>query len=294
MSMEIPVICARDLTKRYGGIEALKGLSFVVPGRTVYALLGRNGAGKTTTLRILLGLCRPTSGSAQVFGLDARAERVRILRRCGFVSESKSLYSWMTAEDLMRFMRGFYDTWSDEAAVQYVRRLEIPTKVRWADLSRGNQTKVYVLLALAQSPEILFLDEPTSGLDPVTAEDLLEILREECHSRGRTVIFSSHQLDEVERLADRIAIIHRGRLILEASLADIQNHFRIATIAGKALPAGTQAVLAQFVEGETIKVILAHSAEAVLTQLRQRGVRLIRVDSISLRELFLRLVAREE
>lgn len=178
--------------------------------------------------------------------------------------------------------------------MQYVRRLEIPTKVPWAKLSHGNQTKVYVLLALAQSPEVLFLDEPTSGLDPVIAEELLDILREECHSRGRTVVFSSHQLDEVERLAERIAIIHRGRLILETSLAEIRSHFRIATIAGKALPAGSAAVLAQYVEGQLMKVVLGNSSDTVLTQLQQGGVDVIHIDNISLRELFLRLVNREE
>ena len=176
----------RDLVKRYGSIAAVDGLSLSVPRGAVYALVGRNGSGKTTTIRMLLDLARPDAGTARVLGMDVHAERVKVLERVGYVSDRPLLSGW-TGEQLVRFNRGFYPRWSDELVARYVRVFDIPMKQKFRNLSRGNQTKMWLLLALAQQPEVLVLDEPTAGLDPVVTDQLLRVLVEDVAAEGRTV-----------------------------------------------------------------------------------------------------------
>lgn len=143
--MSDPAIATTDLTKTYGDVLAVRELNLRVPRGAIYGFLGRNGAGKTTTIKMVLGLARPTSGSARVLGMEAGKERVAILERTTFVSEKKTLYPSLTATELVRFSRGFYPTWSDEAVQKCVQRLEIPMKQKFAKLSNGNQTKVSLL-----------------------------------------------------------------------------------------------------------------------------------------------------
>jgi ABC-2 type transport system ATP-binding protein len=203
-------IDSKVLTKTYGSIRAVGGINLSVPRGAIYGFLGRNGAGKTTTIKMLLGLTRPTSGAAHVFGMDVSAERMAILQRTAFVSEKKTLYPSLTATELVRFSRGFYPTWSDSAAEEYARLLEIPMKQRFEKLSNGNQTKVWLLLALSQGADLLILDEPTTALDPVSVDQLLHVLAEDGLDRGCTIFFSSHQLEEVERVAEYVGATSRA------------------------------------------------------------------------------------
>ena len=172
-------IDSKNLTKAYGSIRAVDGINLSVPRGAIYGFLGRNGAGKTTTIKMLLGLTRPTSGAAHVFGMDVATERMGILQRTAFVSEKKTLYPSMTPSELVRFSRGFYPTWSDSAVEKYARLLEIPMKQRFEKLSNGNQTKVWLLLALSQGADLLILDEPTTALDPVSVDQLSHVLAED-------------------------------------------------------------------------------------------------------------------
>jgi ABC-2 type transport system ATP-binding protein len=180
-------ICTQALKKTYGGIHAVSGINLNVPRGAIYGFLGRNGAGKTTTIKMLLGLARPTAGSAHVLGMDVSAERLSILKHTAFVSEKKTLYPSLTASELVRFSRGFYPTWSDSAVEKCARLLEIPMKQRFEKLSNGNQTKVWLLLALAQGADLLILDEPTSALDPVSVDQLLHVLTDDGLDRGCTI-----------------------------------------------------------------------------------------------------------
>jgi ABC-2 type transport system ATP-binding protein len=204
----------KDLAKTYGGIRAVSGINLTVPRGSIYGFLGRNGAGKTTTIKMLLGLVRPTAGSARVLGMDARSEHVAILQRTAFVSEKKTLYPSLTPSELVRFNRGFYPTWSDSAVEKYARLLEIPMKQRFEKLSNGNQTKVWLLLALCQGADLLILDEPTTALDPITVDQLMHVLAEDALDRGCTIFFSSHQLEEVERIAEYAGFIDHGKLLM--------------------------------------------------------------------------------
>jgi len=283
------------LVKHYPQVRAVDGLDLRVPRGSVYGFLGRNGAGKTTTIKLLLGLTRPTAGSARVLGLDPRRDLVGILERTGCVSETKKLYEWMTPAELLRFTRSFYRTWSDPAAEKYVRRLEIPLHQPFKKLSLGNRTKVYLLLALAQRADLLILDEPTSGLDPVIVDELLHVLAEDHLAEGGTAFLSSHQLSEVEQIADWVGIIEQGKLLLEARLEDIKNEFRLITAAGEGLPAvGPPQVVSSTQAGAFWKYVVARDAEAFAARLRQQGATITDVSPLNLRQIFLELTRKEE
>jgi len=288
-------IASKDLVKTYGGIRAVGGINLTVPRGAIYGFLGRNGAGKTTTIKMLLGLTRPTAGAAHVFGMDVSAERMSILRRTAFVSEKKALYPSLTASELVRFSRGFYPMWSDSAVEKYARLLEIPMKQSFEKLSNGNQTKVWLLLALSQGADLLILDEPTTALDPVSVDQLLHVLAEDGQDRGCTIFFSSHQLEEVERIAEYAGVIDRGKLLMESRLDDIKSEFRLITAAGNALPAQTSTqVLSVAVEGNFYRYVVTKDAESFAAGLSQNGASVTNIAPLSLREIFLQLVRKEQ
>jgi ABC-2 type transport system ATP-binding protein len=288
-------IASKGLAKTYGSIQAVNGINLRVPRGAIYGFLGRNGAGKTTTIKMLLGLTRPTSGAAQVFGMDVSRERMATLQRTAFVSEKKTLYPSLTPTELVRFSRGFYPTWSDSAAEKYARLLEIPMKQRFEKLSNGNQTKVWLLLALSQGADLLILDEPTSALDPVSVDQLLHVLAEDGLDRGSTAFFSSHQLEEVERIAEYAGIIDQGKLLLESRLDDIKSEFRLITAAGNALPTQTSPqVLSVVTEGNFYRYVVTKDADSFASGLSQNGAMITNVATLSLREIFLQLVRKEQ
>jgi ABC-2 type transport system ATP-binding protein len=283
------------LVKTYPGVTAVDGLSLNVPRGVAYGFLGRNGAGKTTTIRILLGLARPTEGRARVLGFSTGREQVAILERTAFVSESKNLYGGLTPRELVRFTRGFYPKWSEQAVTKYSRLFEIPMDRPFSKLSQGNRTKVYLLLALSQGADLLILDEPGMGLDPVVVDELLRVLVEDVVGEGRTVFISSHQLSDVEQIADWVGLIDHGKLLLEARLDDIKSQFRLVTVAGSALPQ-TKSPEALWVasEGNFHKYLVKNNADAFAAELSRQGATIAQVSPLGLREIFLALVRKEE
>jgi ABC-2 type transport system ATP-binding protein len=290
-----PAMETKDLTKTYGSLRAVGGINLTVPRGAIYGFLGRNGAGKTTTIKMLLGLARPTSGTAHVFGMDVSAERMTVLQRTAFVSEKKTLYPSLTAAELVRFSRGFYPTWSDSSVEKYARLLEIPMKQRFEKLSNGNQTKVWLLLALSQGADLLILDEPTTALDPVSVDQLLHVLAEDGLDRGCTIFFSSHQLEEVERVAEYVGIIDQGKLLMESRLDDVKSEFRLITAAGNSLAAQTSPqILSVAVEGNFYRYVVTKDADGFAAGLSQNGATITNIAPLSLREIFLQLVRKEQ
>ena len=283
------------LVRIYSKLRAVDELSLNVPRGGIYGFLGRNGAGKTTTIRILLGLARPTAGGATVLGFAIGREQVAILERTGYVSETKILYGGLTARELVRFTRGFYPNWSSEAVAKYTRTFEIPMDRPFAKLSLGNRTKVCLLLALAQKADLLILDEPTSGLDPVGVDEFQRVVAEDLAGEGRTVLISSHQLADIERIADWVGLIDHGRLLLEARLDDIKSQFRLITAAGTGLPQGKSAdIVSVNSDGDFCKYVVRNNAEAFAAELRNQGATVTDVSPLGLREIFLELVRKEE
>jgi ABC-2 type transport system ATP-binding protein len=293
--MSDEAIAVQGLEKRYGELTAVNGLDLRVPRGAVYGFLGRNGAGKTTTIKMLLGLARPTAGQARVLGFDFQRDRLEILRRVAFVGENKVLYENLTPAEMLRFVRPFYSSWSDAAAENCTRRLDIPMQKRFKNLSKGNRAKVWMLLALAQGAELLLLDEPTAGLDPFMNDTLLKLLSEYAAEGGRTVFFSSHHLAEVEQICDWVGIVDEGRMLLEARLEDLREHYRLVTAAGNNLPeANAAGVVAASRNGRFSRFLLARDAETFAAGLRANGAAITEVTPLSLREVFLELVRKEE
>ena len=295
--MSESAISTEGLSKSFGAQAAVSDLSLKIQPGAVYGFLGRNGAGKTTTMRMLLGLVRPTKGSARVLGLDPmkEPELLRIRERVVFVPQRKQLYGWATPAELVRMNKAYFPGWSDDAAAQLAKRLEIPMKMAFKKLSIGNQSKVALLLALAQGAEILILDEPTAGLDPVMVDEILRTLIEDHVSQGRTIFVSSHHLGEVEQICDWVGILEEGRLLLESRLEEIRQEFRLVIASGEGLPA-TQSmdVVSAMTDGRFRRYVVVREAERFAAELRGQGATILEISPLGLRELFLHLVRKEE
>ena len=217
-----PVIEVSELTRRYGARTALSSVSLSMPRGSVYGLVGANGAGKTTLIRHLLGLLRAESGSVRVFGLDPVADPVGVLSRIGYLSEENDLPGWMRVDELIRYSRAFYPAWDDRYADELRQTFALDPRATIKSLSKGQKARAGLLIALAYRPELLVLDEPSSGLDPIVRRDILGAVLRTIADEGRTVLFSSHLLDEVEQVADHVTMINAGRIALSASMDEIK------------------------------------------------------------------------
>jgi ABC-2 type transport system ATP-binding protein len=293
-------IHTRSLVKTFGlgrkQIRAVDGLSLNVPEGSVYGLLGRNSAGKTTTIRMAMGLARPTSGTIDVFGLNPTRdpERVRVLRQVGYVPEDKMLAS-LSPRKLLELNRSFYpDTWSDDMARKVVKRLGLPLDTSYMKLSLGDKTKSALAAAFAQRSKLLILDEPTTGLDPIALDELLRLLVEDCTAEGRTIFLSSHQLAEIEQIADHIGIMDRGRILLEGPLDDIRANFHRFTVTGAALPAGGTAILSTTPYAHATRYIIQRDPESFSHELTCNGATILESNPMSLNEIFLELCRTAE
>lgn len=224
------VVEIRDLSRNFNQKRALQGVSLVIPRGGVFGLIGSNGAGKTTLIKHLLGSHHAQSGSVRVFGLDPVEHPVEVLGRIGYMSEDRDVPNWMRVSELLSFTRAFYPNWDRSYAEELRQLFDLDPAARIRDLSRGQTARVCLLLALAHRPELLVLDEPSSGLDPVVRRDILAAIVRTIAEEGRTVVFSSHLLDEVERLADRIAILHEGQIVLEDQLDAVRESFCRVTL----------------------------------------------------------------
>ncbi|QEH33582.1 Daunorubicin/doxorubicin resistance ATP-binding protein DrrA [Aquisphaera giovannonii] len=224
------VVSIAGLSRRFGRKLALDSVDLQVPRGVVFGLVGENGAGKTTLIRHMLGLYRCQAGSVRVFGRDPVAEPVEVLRRVGYLSEDRDLPEWMTVAEVLRYLRAFYPSWDDGFAEDLRRQFELDPKARVKTLSQGQRARTALLAAIAYRPELLVLDEPSTGLDPIVRRDILTAIVRTIAEEGRTVLFSSHLLDEVERMADWIAMMDRGRIVLRGPLADVKGAHRRLTL----------------------------------------------------------------
>jgi ABC-2 type transport system ATP-binding protein len=219
--MSAPVIEITGLSRRFGSKIALDGVNLTF-GRGVFGLVGANGAGKTTLIKHVLGLLRAESGSVRVFGLDPVADPVGVLSQIGYLSEEADLPGWMRVDELMRYTRAFYPAWDDDYADSLRDRFELSPSAKIGSLSKGQKARTGLLAALAHRPRLLVLDEPSSGLDPIVRRDILGAVLRTIADEGRTVLFSSHLLDEVEQVADHVTMIKQGRIIESAPLAELK------------------------------------------------------------------------
>ena len=226
MNTTQPAIQIEGVTRQFASKRALDNVSLTVPRGMVFGLVGENGAGKTTLIKHILGLLRAQSGSVRVFGLDPVADPAQVLSQIGYLSENRDLPPWMRVDELLRYTRAFYKSWDAKYAEELRAQFALENSGRVKNLSRGETARAGLLLALAHRPPLLVLDEPSSGLDPVVRRDILEAIIRTVAEEGRTVLFSSHLLEEVERVSDHLAMMHNGRLVLCGPLEDIKHSYR--------------------------------------------------------------------
>jgi ABC-2 type transport system ATP-binding protein len=225
-SSSTAVISIAALARRFGTKQALENVNLFVPRGSVFGLVGENGAGKTTLIKHILGLLKAQTGSVRVFNLDPVADPVSVLSRIGYLSEQRDLPGWMRVDELLNYTRAFYPTWDANYAEELRAQFGLDPTARVKNLSQGQQAKAGLTLALAFRPELLLLDEPSSGLDPIVRRDILEAIIRTVADEGRTVFFSSHLLDEIERMSDQIAMIRNGRIVLAGRLDDLKQAHR--------------------------------------------------------------------
>lgn len=278
------------LSKRFKATEALKDVTLDVPEGSVFALLGENGAGKTTAIRIMLGLERPDSGHARVLGYDSASEDLDIRRRVGYVPETPDLYDWMTVRQIGWYAAGFYPPGYWDRFARMAEEFQLAPKAKIKNLSKGMRAKVSLSLALSHDPDLLILDEPTAGLDAMVRREFLESMVQRA-ADGRTVFLSSHQINEVERVAEYVALIRQGDLVLVERLDALKQRCRMIsmTLAGEAiepqLPEGR--IIDCLQEGRRLRWVVTDMPDARIGEIsNQHGVESVDVHRPNLEEIF--------
>jgi ABC-2 type transport system ATP-binding protein len=286
------IVETRGLRKVFAGRPAVDGLDLRVEAGSIFGFLGRNGAGKTTTIRLLLGFLRPAGGEAKMFGekVTGPGGPAELRRRIGFVSESKHLYPYMTVEQMIRFTRPFFPGWRDDMERRYLEIFDLPLRRKISALSKGMRTGLALLLAISHGAELLILDEPTDGLDPAVTDTLLRELVALPVSEGTTIFFSSHQLAEVEQIADHVAIIERGRTVVSGALDDLKLQYQRLRVVFQGEPApvswpeGAESVRQ---EGRTVSILARSNVEAIVRQANTLSGASVERYPVSLKEIFL-------
>jgi ABC-2 type transport system ATP-binding protein len=283
------VVEVSGLSRRFGQQQALADVTLSVPRGCVFGLVGENGAGKSTLVKHLLGLWRAETGTVRVFGRDPVQEPAAVLSRIGYLSEQPDLPDWMRVEELLRYSQAFYPRWDAVYAAQLLERFALERDARIRTLSKGQRARLGLIAAEAHRPDLLILDEPSSGLDPIVRRDILETIIRTIADEGRTIIFSSHLLDEIERVSDYVAMLYRGRLRFCAPLSDIRaRHRRLVLKFEAAQPEPLRVPGAVSVHGAGREwTIICDAARTHAPALVQHlGASVLEEDEASLEEIF--------
>lgn len=295
MNSDRAIMSVRGLRKRFGPTNAVNGVDFTVPRGCTCGFLGRNGAGKTTTIKMLLGMTHPDGGEGRIFDepIGAEAASVRIRQRTGFVSEVKEFYPFMTVRQMIDFSRAFYPQWQNRWEQRCLKDYELPLGQKTGKLSKGTRSKLALLLAFSCGADLLILDEPSEGLDPVAVETFLEHLVA-LATEGRTVFFSSHQLDEVERVCDRICLVDQGKVVLESDLDELKTRMKKVSLTFP--DAAPEAIFDELpvkrlkLRGRSASLLVDGDAEALEERARAAGATCIEYAPVNLKEIFLETV----
>lgn len=293
--MEQAVVEVSGLSRSFGHKTALDNVSFSAAAGQVYGLVGSNGAGKTTLLKHLLGLLRATSGSVRVFGLDPVRDPVGVLSRTGYLSEEHELPEWMRIDELMRYTQAYHPTWDDAYARELLETFALDPAKKIKELSKGMRAQAGLIAAVAHRPQLLILDEPSSGLDAVVRRDILDAVVRAVADDGRTVIFSSHLLDEVERMSDHVTLIDQGRVALSGVLDDVRGAYlrsRVRFADHFDRPPVLETALTVEGGGRSWSVIHSGSLEQFQHSVLARGGEVVESRGATLEEIFLARAGR--
>jgi ABC-2 type transport system ATP-binding protein len=233
------VIATESLTRRFGRLDAVNHLTLHVPAGSIFGLLGPNGAGKTTTLKLLMNIIRPTSGRAEVLGVDSQRLGPAEFAQIGYVSENQRMPDWMTVRQLLAYCKPFYPAWDDRLGTRLIEVMALPLDRKIRHLSRGMRMKTALVSSLAYRPKLLILDEPFSGLDPLMRDEFVQGVLELAGEGGWSVVISSHDLEEIERLIDWVGYLRDGQLAFSESITGLQARFRYIDVSVPTAPSGT-------------------------------------------------------
>ncbi len=285
-------ISVEHLTKRFGDFTALDDVSFDVPSGSVFGLLGPNGAGKTTTFKCMLGLATPSSGTVR---FDGKPLTPQTFETVACVAERSALYEWMSVREHLDMQRRAFSRFNPERAAELTELFMLEPRRRVRNLSKGMRTALSVVLAFSIEPEIMVLDEPTSGLDPLHQRSVLKLMIDAA-ARGRTIVFSSHQIGQVEHAADHIAVLQRGKVILSGPVDGLKGGLKIvdAVFASDDISTGGldgDASVSRIEQtGRIVRVTVRGDGAAVAAQLSALGAQSVRIDDLNLEDIFLNAV----
>ena len=291
------IIEFENLIKRFKGTKAVDGLNLQIPEGRILAFLGPNGAGKTTTIKTMLNLHQPNGGMARVMGVDSRKLRASHFRSIGYVSENQQMPDWMSVGQFINYCKPMYPTWDDAFCKRLLEQFALPLDKKLKNLSRGMRMKAALLSSLVYRPKLVVLDEPFSGLDPLVRDEFIRGMLELTEQEGWTVFISSHDIDEVERLCDTIAVIDEGRLRLNESVDELQSRFRRVELQCAETIEAPESIPSSWthleVLGRTAKFTSEsfESEDALRKELDSKfsAVERLRVSPLSLREIFISL-----
>jgi ABC-2 type transport system ATP-binding protein len=283
------------VTRRFGRRTAVDRLDLAVEPGTVLGLVGRNGAGKTTSLRLALGTLFPDEGRIRVLGLDPAQRPMEVRTRVSLLAEETHLYPWMTVGEILDFAAALHPGWDAELGRSLAGRLDLDYEQLVRTLSRGTRAKVALVLAVACRPELLLLDDPTAGLDPLVRREVLENLLETVPAEGGAVVYASHLIHDVERVADRVAFLDEGRLHLEGSLEKIKATVRrVTAVFEDAVPEGVElpGQIDAVRDGRVLSVVARCGPEELTARARELGAHEVEVSPLSLEEIVVACLKR--
>jgi len=278
------------LTKKFGSTTAVDNLSLRVEPGSTFGLIGPNGAGKSTIMKMLMGMLRPTSGTASVLGTNVFSDPLTVKQRVGYVPETHHIDRWMRVSEAIGFCRSAFKQWNDKTCQELLDRFELDPQKKVKQLSKGMLGKLSLTLAVSHEPELLLLDEPMAGLDPLAREEFLDgVLRTICE-RGQTVIISTHSLDDVQRLADTVGILYEGRLLMHRNVEELlttTKRIRATVVGGCPPDELPENIIWQRVQGREWLATIGDFTPEVVQQIRaQEGVENVEVIDLGLEDLF--------
>lgn len=286
-----PVIEIKNLTRRYGKLDAVNGLSLSVkPGRC-YGFFGRNGAGKTTTIKCLLNLLRPTGGSVSVFGLNPQQDEVKVKSRLAYVPDAVAFYPWMTVRDTLNYLASFRTHWNRDTEADLLSRFGLNESQKTSALSKGQRTQLALISAIAPEPELLVLDEPTSGLDPIVRREFIQTVigaYQSGDAEKRTVFVSTHLISEFEGLIDEFTIIEEGRELLTMEADAARDRFKKIRARFAQAPAKFDLPGALSVKrnGREVEFLANGRSEELIAKLKSYQPEDVQTEALTLEEIF--------
>ncbi|QDU82274.1 putative ABC transporter ATP-binding protein YxlF [Polystyrenella longa] len=284
--MSETVLQVNQLCKSYGKEQVLQNLSFNIEQGQIVALLGRNGAGKTTTIRALMGLIEPNSGDINLLGFSPQAQPIEIRKRIGYLAEDQKMYGWMTVIETIQFVSAFFENWDHNRVRTLLQQFELPPGARVKTLSKGQNIRLGLLLALAHHPQMVILDDPVLGLDPIMRKEFNRDLITHLQAENCTVLYSSHLLYEVEPIADVVMILNEGRILRQAATEELKEDVKRLIFSKGTAPLGSQKMRVIDVEQRAKHLaLIVENFQEVKAELDKRRIS-YEVQDLNLDEIF--------